>query len=309
MFNLIEAVSDAMYDLLKWKRNVKIVMTGVAITLLWALLGWLLWPFLYGLSSGVIGLLPFAMLRSDGAYIFISMIWAVGTMVTFALTMMFFGEIFARKVSGEKYTRFLPLLITGISLFWGVVVYLMFDKLYLIFVKILTSLPFEFTEDSIAGIIVLYLLYSGSVVSIVAVTSLRSEFILEPIRKEKYPSESLLGSAAGTFGATLRDIAIYSVVLIIVFPLLFIPVLNIVTQLALYIWLYKDIFKRDVCELYCIESERGEKKREHMWAPWVVATVASLMSFIPFINFFAPAFGEIAAFHYIMKVKESRRSE
>ena len=309
MFNLIEAVSDAMYDLLRWRLNVKTVMIGVVISLLWALVGWLLWPFLYGLSSSVMNLLPFAMLRSDGAYIFIALIWALGTMVTFALTMMFFGEFFARKVSGEKYTRFLPLLITGISLFWILLVSLMFDKLYMIFVRILTSLPFEFTEDSVAGLIVLYLLYNGIIVSMVTVASLRSKFILEPIRKEKYPSESLVGGMTGTIGATLRDVAIYLVILIIVFPLLFIPVLNIVIQLALYIWLYKDIFKRDVCELYCSESEKQERKKEHRWAPWVVATVASLMSFIPFINFFAPAFGEIAAFHYVMKVKEERRIE
>jgi hypothetical protein len=309
MFNLIEAISDAIYDLLKWKRNVKIVTTGIVVTLVWVVLGWLLWPLLYGLSSSMMSLLPFAMLRSDGAYVFIALIWALGTMVTFALTMMFFGEFFARKVSGEKYTRFLPLLITGISLFWAVIVSLMFDKLYIIFVKILTSLPFEFTEDSVAALIVLYLLYNGVVVTIVAVTSLRSKSILEPIREISYPEQSLAGGFSATIGATLRDIAIYLVILIIIFPLLFIPVLNIVVQLGLYVWLYKDIFKRDICELYCTESEKQEKEKEHMWAPWVVAIVASVMSFIPFINFFAPPFGEIAAFHYVMKVKESRRGE
>jgi hypothetical protein len=306
MFKLIEAVSDAMYDLLRWKRNVKVVMTGVVVTLIWALLGWLLWPFLYGLSTSMMDLLPFAILRSDGAFIFIALIWAVGTMVTFALTMMFFGEIFARKISGERYTRFLPMLIMGISLFWAFVIYLSFEKLYAIFIRILTSLPFEFTEESVAGLIALYLLYNGVVVSLVAIVSLRSKLILEPIREEKYPSEDLIGGMVGTIGATLKDIALFVVILLIVFPLLFIPVANIVLQLALYIWLYKDIFRRDVCELYCTESEKTERKKEHVWAPWVIATVASLMSFIPFVNFFAPVFGEVAAFHYVMKVKESR---
>jgi len=309
MFKMMEAISDTMYEMMSWKVNVKIVMTGVLVTLGWILLSWLFWPYVYGLSEKVMDILPFAILRSDGAYFFIAMTWAVATMVTFALTMMFFGEVFARKVTKEGYTRFLPLLILGISGFWAVVIYAMFDKLYAVFVRILTSLPFEFTEKGVAGLIALYLIYNGVVVTMVAVTSFRSKYILEPIRKKRYPDEALVGSAVSTIGATLRDILIFTGISIVAFPLLFLPAINILIQLSLYVWLYKDIFKRDVCELYCTESEKQERKREHMLAPWVVATIASLMSFIPFINFFAPPFGEIAAFHYVMKVKEDRRKK
>lgn len=306
---MMESISEAMYDLLKWRINVKVVITGVIATLLWALIGWLIWPFIYGVSSEIMNLLPFAILRSDGAYMFIALVWALGTMVTFAIIMMFFGEFFARRVSGEKYTLFLPLLIAGIASTWGFLIYLVFDKLYAIFFRILTSLPFEFTEKGVAGLIALYLIYNGVIVTLVAITSIRSKYILEPIRKAKYPDESLVGDTESTIIATLKGIAIFIAASIVAFPLFFVPVVNIIVQVALYIWLYNDVFKRDVCALYCTEEEKRSKDRAHLWASWFAATVAALMSFIPFINFFAPPFGEIAAFHYMMKVRESRGKE
>ena len=303
----MESISEAMNDLLNWKLNVRIVVTGVVTTLLWAVIGWVIWPLVYGISSEIMNLLPFAILRSDGAYIFISLVWAIGTMVTFAVIMMFFGEFFAKRVPSKKYTTFLPLLITGIALFWGLVIYLFFDRLYEVFVRILTSLPFEFTEKGVAGLIALYMIYNGIVVTMVFITSLRSEYILEPIRKREYPDEKLEGDLIGTVGATIKGVAIFIGLSVLAFPLFFIPVINIAVQAALYIWLYKDVFRRDVCALYCTEEERNNREKEHRWAHWIVAMIASLMSFIPFVNFFAPPFGEIAAFQYVMKVKEKRR--
>ena len=303
MFQLLEAIPEAIYDLIKWKLNLKIVIKGVVISLVWLLLGWLMWPFLYGMASKVMDFLPFAILRSDGAYFFIAMVWALGTMVTFALVMMFFGEVFARKVSGESYNRFLPLLVIAVSLLWAAIVFLMFDKLYAVFLRILTTLPFDFTEKGVAGIIVLYVLYNGIVLTLVALSGLQSRGTLEILRKEKYPSEAILGEREDVFISTMKDIGIFVGISIVAFPLLFIPILNILIQFGLYIWLYRDVFKRDVCALYCNEGEKNALK-QCKWEPWVISVIASLMSFIPFINFFAPYFGEVATFHFVMKTKD-----
>jgi len=303
MFQLLESISEAIYDLIKWKLNLRIVVKGVVVSFVWLLLGWLLWPFLYGMASKVMDFLPFAILRSDGAYFFIAMIWALGTMVTFALVMMFFGEVFARKVSGESYTRFLPLLVIAVSLLWAVIVFLMFDKLYAVFLRMLTTLPFDFTEKGVAGLMVLYILYNGIVLTLVALSGLQSRGTLEMLREEKYPSETLLGDREDVFASTMKDIGIFIGVSIVAFPLLFIPILNILLQFGLYIWLYRDVFKRDVCALYCNEDEKHQLKK-YKWEPWAISVFASLMSFIPFINFFAPYFGEVATFHFVMKTKD-----
>ena len=303
MFALTEAISMAMYDLLKSKLNFRIVMTGVVVTLVWFVLGWLSWSVLYGISANIMSLLPFKMLKSDGAYIFISIIWLLGTLVTFSLLMMFFGELFARNIKEKGHTRFLPLVITGISLVWLLIVYFGFNNLYGAFEHILRSLPFEYTDDSVAAVMSVYLLYNGLIVTMAALASLRSKYILEELRTEQYPSEKLLGSAGETFKSTLRIILIFSGVSILTFPLLFIPLLNIIVQFSLWIWLYKDMFSKDVCALYCNEEEqRGVKN--HKWEFWVISSIASVMSFLPFINFFAPYFAEIAMFHFVMKTKD-----
>lgn len=303
MFALTEAISMAMYDLLKSKLNFRIVMTGVVVTLVWFVLGWLSWSLLYGVSANIMSLLPFKMLKSDGAYIFISIVWLLGTLVTFSLLMMFFGELFARNIKEKGHTRFLPLVITGISLLWLLIVYFGFNNLYGAFEHILRSLPFEYTDDSVAAVMSIYLLYNGLIVTMAALASLRSKYILEELRAEQYPSEELLGSAGETFKSTLRIILIFSGVSILTFPLLFIPVLNIIVQFSLWIWLYKDMFSRDVCALYCNEDEQGGVKN-HKWEFWVISSIASVMSFLPFINFFSPYFTEIAMFHFVMKTKD-----
>jgi len=303
MFALTEAISMAMYDLLKSKLNFRIVITGVVVTLVWFVLGWLSWSVLYGISANIMSLLPFKMLKSDGAYIFISIIWILGTLVTFSLLMMFFGELFARNIKEKGHTRFLPLVITGISLVWLLIVYFGFGTLYGAFEHILKSLPFNYTDDSVAAVMSVYLLYNGLIVTMAALASLRSKYILEDLRAEQYPSEKLLGSARETFTSTLRIILIFSGVSILTFPLLFIPILNIIVQFSLWIWLYKNMFNKDVCALYCNEEEqRGVKN--HKWEFWAISSISSVMSFLPFINFFAPYFAEIAMFHFVMKTKD-----
>ncbi len=303
MFVLTRAISMAMYDLLKSKLNFRIVMTGVVVTLVWFVLGWLSWSVLYGISANIMSLLPFKMLKSDGAYIFISIVWLLGTLVTFSLLMMFFGELFARNIKEKGHTRFLPLVITGISLVWLLIVYFGFNNLYAAFESILRSLPFDYTDDSVAAVMSIYLLYNGLIVTMAALASLWSKYILEDLREEQYPSEKLLGSAGETFKSTIRIILIFSGVSILSFPLLFIPVLNIIVQFSLWIWLYKNMFSRDVCALYCNEEEQTGVKN-HKWEFWIISSIASVMSFLPFINFFAPYFAEIAMFHFVMKRKD-----
>ena len=120
---------------------------------------------------------------------------------------------------------------------------------------------------------------------------------------EQYPDKELIGSAGNTFKSTFKNIMIFSVASLVSFPLLFIPVLNIVVQFSLWVWLYKDMFSRDVCELYCSEQEK-EGAKSHQWAFWTISSVSSVMSFLPFINFFAPYFAEISMLHLVMKKKK-----
>ena len=303
MVALAEAISMAMYDLLKSKLNIRIVMTGFAVTVLWFILGWLSWSWLYGVSSDIISLLPFKMLKSDGAYIFVSIVWLLGVLVIFSLLMMFFGELFTRNLKEKSHTQFLPLVITGISLAWALIIYFGFNTLYGAFEHILRSLPFDYTDESVAAVMSIYLLYNGLIITMAALSSLRSKYILEALRVEEYPAKELVGSAGATFKSTLRYILIFSGVSILTFPLLFVPILNIVVQFSLWIWLYKNMFSNDVCELYC-HGDHEEEIKSHRGAFWTISSIASVMSFIPLVNFFAPYFTQIAMFHFVMRTKD-----
>jgi hypothetical protein len=67
----------------------------------------------------------------------------------------------------------------------------------------------------------------------------------------------------------------------LLFPLFFVPVLNIFMQLFLWTKLYKDSFSS------VIEAKEAN----------LIAALAALFNFLPIINFFAPFFGIILFYH------------
>jgi len=90
---------------------------------------------------------------------------------------------------------------------------------------------------------------------------------------------------------------------LIAFPLLFIPVLNIVVQIALWMWLIKDTMSYDAAALVYEKVEQEEIK-QHRFAIWVISFTTALFNFIPVFNIFGPYFGEISMFHYLKSIKK-----
>jgi hypothetical protein len=230
-------------------------------------------------------------------------LWLQLVLVTFALVFTFFGSIIADKESREKFASTAILVGLSSAIFWGIVWWFGGDYIYAQFLKLLTWLPFETVEKSLAYLIGFYIIYSAIIVSLIFVASAFSANFLQEIREKHFPYDRMYEEHEyKNVKQTLKDTAIFTITSIISFPLLFVPILNFLILVALWIWLMKDTLSYDVSAFVFgkIDKEALQEYKKELWA---ITLLGSLFNFIPILNAFAPYFTQLSMFYYL---KEKR---
>jgi len=224
--------------------------------------------------------------------------------LTFALIFAFFGNFILRTVSKEKYTSFSLSVGAGSALFWTMIWFFEGDYIYSEFLKLLTWLPFQTVEKGIALLIGFYFIYNAIIVTMLFITSLLSEPLVVSVEERYFKEDEVVRDHIfSSVGYTIKDGIIFLVASLVAFPLLFIPVLNIVVQIALWMWLIKNTMSYDVAALVYEKVEKEEIK-QHRFALWSISFVTALFNFIPIFNIFGAYFGEISMFHYMKSIKK-----
>jgi len=295
----MNAVIFGFKEILNWNTMRYALVSGFLITVMWVGIGVYFWDSLVAVSSHILELVPFSMVRSNGAWMLSTFLWLQVVLLTFALVFAFFGNIILRSVSKEKYTSFSLMVSGGSALFWAIVWYFKGDYIYGQFLKLLTWLPFETIEKGVAFLIGFYLIYNAIIVTLFFVASAFSEPLLSSVEKRHFNEDEVVRDHTfRVLGYTLKDSLIFVAISIIGMPLLFIPVLNIIVQIVLWIWLVKDTLTYDAAALSFEEVDK-EILKTHKGSLWFISMIAALFNFIPVLNLFGPYFGEIAMFHYL----------
>jgi uncharacterized protein involved in cysteine biosynthesis len=140
----------------------------------------------------------------------------------------------------------------------------------------------------------------------VFVVSIFSEPLIKSVEKRHFPDEEIVrDNEFKSIGYTIKDSVIFTLFSLILFPLLFIPVVNIIVLILLWIWLVKDTFSYDATSLLFKKVDK-EKIKEHKFALLVISFITALFNFLPVLNIFGPYFGEISMFHYLKSKKINR---
>ena len=304
MHNVIESIIFGFSEILSYKVLKRALAIGAAVVIVWGIIGYMLWEPLVSFVSYFLDLIPFSMLRSNGAWMLSIFLWSFLVLITFALVMAFFGNVILEKVSKEKYGTTSILVVLGSAVVWGVIWFIADGYIHQQLTKLLTLLPFETVEDGVAYLLALYFIYIGAIITLLFVSSMFSESLLKEIKDKEYPYEALLDEdeVKATEGR-IRDVAIYVLLSIVAFPLLFVPVLNFIIQLVLWVWLVKDTFVNDTKILVIPEAKR-EGLSEYRVGFITLATVTAMFNFIPIFNVFGPFFGEISMFYYLKQIEK-----
>lgn len=303
MRELFEGFLDGIEEVLRWRTTLIIVVFSAISIVFWSMMGWFYWPQLLAFSNRLVTWLPFAMLRSNGAWMLSTFLWVQAIMLTVALVSLLLTVTLYRNLPKRDFTNAAVWLLLGSTLFWSVVWFYKGSVIYHGALHLLTILPFDTVENGVSILLIFYLLYNGAIITMLFLASLYSPVLLRRVREEVYPYESIHTEAElRSVGYTVRDTVIFVIASLVLLPLLFVPVLNIFVQLLLWVWLYKDTFTFDVGALfYTREKLRSVKKRNA--ALWAIAAVTALFNFFPLFSFAAPFIGEVMMFRYLVGLK------
>ncbi len=301
----MHAIIFGFREILTWNTMRYALLSGLIVSVGWGVVGYLVWDYLIAISSHILDWVPFSMVRSNGAWMLSTFLWLQLVLITFALVFVFFANLVLRHVAKEKYTLFSLWVAGGSALFWAVVWFFKGDSIYQAFLELLTALPFQTVEKGIAFLIGFYFIYNAIVVTMVFVASLFSEPLIVSVEKRHFEEEEVHRDHIwSSIGYTLKDSFIFLGVSLVVFPLLFIPVINIVVQIALWTWLIKDTMTYDAAALV-YENVDTEALKEHRMAIWFLSIIVALFNVIPVLNIFGPFFGVIALFHYLKSLEKN----
>ena len=298
MQNFIESIIFAFKNLSN-KTTIKYSMSsGIVIGILWGIIGMFLWPHLVDFSSFLIAILPFSIIRSNGALMLSTFIWIQIILITFAFIFIFSNELFLEKLK-KRYIKYSITISIFLSILWGVVWFNNGDLIYKQFLKLLNYLPFEMVEKGLAYLISFYIIYTFIIITNIFISSVFSYNFLEEIQDKYFPfDEAHTNLEYKTIKKTTLDTIIFLSLSIILFPLLFIPLLNLIILLFLWNWLMKDTIIFDVMTFIYGKIDKdiiSQNKYQFVG----ITFIGSLFNFIPIFNLFAPYFTQLAIYYYL----------
>jgi hypothetical protein len=303
MRELLVGFLNGLEEVLRWRTTMTIIIFATLTILFWTAIGNLFWPRFLSISNLLVEWLPFAMLRSNGAWMLSTFLWLQSIMLTVAMLSLLLTVTLYRSLPKRDFTGAAGWLLLGATLFWSTVWFFKGDAIYHGVLHLLTMLPFDTVENGVSILMIFYFLYNAAIITMLFLTSLYAPVLLRRVREEVYPYESIHAEAElRSVGYTVRDTVIFITASLLLLPLLFIPVLNVLLQLLLWIWLVKDTFTYDVGALFFGSDElrRLKKGNKQLWA---IAAVTALFNFFPLLNFAGPFIGEIMMFHYLVGLK------
>jgi uncharacterized protein involved in cysteine biosynthesis len=164
----------------------------------------------------------------------------------------------------------------------------------------LSWIPWEWLQTSGATVATFSVAYMLFIIMVALMTSLYSEKLLISLAKKRYPDAAVVGSADITTSIllTLKASIVFLFLFMLTLPLLFIPLFGQVVILYLWSILLKEPTIYDVGALFINKKTVLKEKRKKTR---VLAMIAALFNYVPFINIFAPVFSQILFLHHILK--------
>ncbi len=268
---------------------------GFAVSLVWGAIGYFYWSKIITFTSHIIPLVPISMLDTNGALMLEIFFWFLLILLTFAVVFAFVGNFLAGKTSKNKANIYALLIIALSAVFWTYIWWHNLAFIHSNLVKFTAWLPFKTLDEGLSVILGIYLIYTVVITTMILIVSILNGYFIKTILNDKIVKNKEIM----TIKYTLRDMVIFLVMSLLVIPVLFIPVLNVLVQIALWSWLMKDTFVYDNLSLLSSGAVNKEQLHEHKKAFWSISIFTAFFNFVPIISFIGPFFGELAVYHYI----------
>ena len=289
-------------DMLTWNVLRFVLFVGLPLMALWLWIGYELWDYAVAVASVIVGWVPFSIVKANGAQFIAFFLWFVAVLVSFAVLTALVGPPILRFFKHRTYYVYTFTTLILLSAFWAWFILIEWDFIDRELQQLLTELPFQTVADGIAWLLAFYFFYNGFILTLYLVVSFFRKSFLERIRERDYPDVPMTVETVKKVHHVrlLWDIVTFLFLSLLLIPLLFVPDANVLMQLLLWAWLYRESYFLSTCTLYCTEKDYRYLREQRMTI-WGIAVMTALFNFLPVINVFAPFFAQIMFFHWIME--------
>ncbi|WP_456450537.1 EI24 domain-containing protein [Hydrogenimonas sp.] len=291
-------------DMLRWNVLRIALFVGIPFMVLWIWIGFEIWDYLVAVASMIISWIPFSIVKANGALFIIFFIWFILVLVSFAAITALVGPPLLRHFKEKTYYVYTFTSLMLLSAAWAVVLMAKWDFINAQIQQLLTELPFQTVADASAWLLAFYLLYNAFILTLFILISIFRKIYLEPIRQKEYPHVTLPDERLKKrhHGRLVWDAILFVLFSLVAFPILFIPMANVLVQWVLWAWLYRESYFLSTCNLYCTSDDYEELKKHGVVAS-AISLMTAMLNFLPVINIFAPFFAQLMFFHWIMEHK------
>jgi len=205
-----------------------------------------------------------------------------------------FRDLFSKSVLGFMAKT------TAISLLLTAVVVWLFNGILTNIVKgYLAWIPWEWLQTSGVAVATVAIAYMLFIVTHAIVTSLMVEPLLKQLAKKHYPQIAIVGSAEmkTSLWLSIKAGAIFLLLFLFTFPLMFVPLIGAVWMLWLWSILIKEPTLYDVTSLFFKDKTAFQEKKK---GTTLLAMIASGLNYIPVLNIFSPIFAQILFLHHVL---------
>ncbi|HHS91986.1 MAG TPA: EI24 domain-containing protein [Campylobacterales bacterium] len=301
----IESMMFGFREILTWHTMKYALLSGLIVIGIWLSIGSVVWHNLVGVSEWLLGFLPLNMMISDGAWMLSTFLWMLIVFLTFAFVYIFLGNFILTKISRQKYGAFSVILMSSSALFWLLIWFINSAEIHAKISGFLKTLPYATVEHGLATLFAAYILYNAVIISMLLMVNIFNRPLIKHLSTKHYDESVLKHHVVKSFTHTLKDAAVFMLISLLLFPVLFVPVINLMVQIVLWIWLTKDTLQYNTASLV-FEALDEEHYKAHRQEIWFISFVTVLFNFVPLFNIFAPFFGEISMFHYWKQIDNSK---
>ncbi len=184
------------------------------------------------------------------------------------------------------FYSFIPMILSALIL-WGV--FATFEstlKDYIIsFASYIPFVPEEWIANITESFIGIFIFYQFWMMLALILVGVISDQVVEFVNNKYYHLEKNgFGSMLGSIVVALKSTAIYMILFIITLPLMFVPILNFIVQILLWMVMLKAPMYYDACAFYTPKDQFINIQKENKSELRFVTFVSSLLFLIPFLG-------------------------
>ena len=197
-----------------------------------------------------------------------------------------FKDFFDKKI---LLLSFAPVFISVV--FLGVVFFIFSDNINQFFVWIVSYIPFingGFISSIVQGILGIIIFYELVLMMSVLFMAFIADSVVDRINKKHYHLKKLgFGTFLGSMTEAIKSNILFILLFIVLTPTMFIPFLNVLIHIFLWLVLIKSPMLYDSLAFYAAKDEFEKIKKSDRFKIWLLSFVVASLFLIPVFGVFS----------------------